>query len=120
MSEFNNEIERLDIENFIWVIFIILSLFSIIGNYDERLFLKEKNYYYKDQANKIFEFSLIVTFFIYLYFFYRNYEAYENSSLEMRKLYQVKVMGTLFLIIGILCSLYFQKSQSSFVGSPVL
>lgn len=120
MDDINEELKRLNIENLIWIIFIILSLLSILGNYDERMYLKEKNSYYKDQANKIFEFSLVVTFFIYLYFFTRNYEAYNNATIEQKELYQIKVIGTLFLIAGILCSLYFQQKQTNFFGSPAL
>ena len=113
----NNDIlNQINIEDIIWIIFIILSILNIYGNYNEKQYSKTHNNYYKVTSNKTFEFTIITTFFIYLYFFYRNYKAYQES--QNKELYRAKVLGSTFLIAGILCLLYFQEKQNHFIGSP--
>lgn len=115
-----DEIGRLNFEDLLWILFIILSLSNIYGDYEEKEYLKTNNYKYKNISNRIFEITLILTFFIYIYFFTRNYKAYEKASEEDKQLYSIKLLVSLFLIIGILCLIYFQTNQKSFVGSPAL
>lgn len=120
MESIYSEIDRLNFENILWFIFIVLSILNIIGDNYEKKFVSFNDYYYKMEANKIFEFTLIVSFFIYLYFLYRNYNSMNNVSNYMKEFYEIKFLGSLFLIIGILCLIYFQEKQTSFVGSPAL
>lgn len=120
MDSIHFEINRLNFENILWFIFIVLSILNIIGDNYEKKFVSFNDYYYKVEANKIFEFTLIVSFFIYLYFLYRNYNSMNNVSNDMKEFYEIKFLGSLFLIIGILCLIYFQEKQTSFVGSPAL
>lgn len=115
-----NDIERLNFENLLWIIFAGLSLLNILGDYNEEKYLKTSNNKFKNDSNIIFEFTLIVTFFIYIYFFSRNYKALENASLEDKKLYEIKLLGSSLLIAGIICLIYFQTKQSNFVGAPSL
>ena len=63
------EINRLNFEDFIWLIFIILGLMNIFGDYNEKEYLKSNNRMYENYANEIFELTLIITLFIYFYFF---------------------------------------------------
>lgn len=120
MDSIHSEIDRLNFENILWIIFIVLSILNIIGDNYEKKYVSFNDIYYKREANKIFEFTLIVTFFIYLYFLYRNYNSMNNVSDDMRGIYEIKFLGSIFLIIGILCLLYFQEKQTSFVGSPAI
>lgn len=115
-----DKLKDIKIEDIIWVIFIILSILSIYGNYLEKIYLKTNNKEYDNTANKIFEFTLIITLIAYLYFLYRNYIIYNNIEDSKKELYSYKVLGTLFLVIGILILLYFQEEQKSFVGSPII
>ena len=50
----------------------------------------------------------------------RNYNSINSVSNDMKEIYEIKFLGSLFLIIGILCLIYFQEKQTSFVGSPAL
>jgi hypothetical protein len=115
----NNEIKRLNIEDFIWIVFAILCIINIIGDYNEKEYIKLNNKYYKNNADKIFTFTLTITLLIYLYFFIRNYYVLEKAT-DKKRLYEIKVLGSILLIIGIICLLYFQKKQTSFEGSPAL
>jgi NADH:ubiquinone oxidoreductase subunit 2 (subunit N) len=115
-----NEINTLNFEDLLWVIFVITAIINMIGNYNEKEFLKTNNQIYKNKSNKLFEFTLIITFLIYIYFFSRNYQAYKNSTEEEKSLYTIKLLGSSFLIAGIICLIYFQYNQSSFIGSPAI
>lgn len=114
------EIFRLEFENLLWVIFIMLSLLNIYGDLDDEKFLKTNNTSYKMESNYIFNFTLTVTLFIYLYFFIRNYKKYESIDDSQKDIYLVKLLGSAFLIAGIICLLYFQNQQNSFLGSPAI
>lgn len=116
----NDEIKRLKFEDFLWIVFGSLCILNIYGDYNEKEYIETHDNIYKNSANKIFEFTIIITFFIYIYFFIRNYKAYEKSSPEEKQLYLIKVLGSSFLIAGIVCLFYFQKKQSSFTASPAL
>ena len=93
---------------------------NVYGDYKEEEYLKTNNQVFENQSNNIFEITLIITFFIYVYFFIRNYKFYEKASEEDKSLYLIKVLGSSFLIAGIICLIYFQTKQTSFVGSPAI
>ena len=116
----DKEIFRLDFENFLWFLFIILSFLNICGDNDDKKYLQSGESYYSREANHIFTFTLAVTFFIYLYFFVRNYKMYEAVSDSRKKLYLIKLLGSSFLIAGTICLWYFQNKESLFVGSPAI
>ena len=120
MDIFNNEIDRLNFEDFIWIIFIGLILLNILGDNFQKEFLKENIKEKEIKANNIFLFVLVVTFFIYLYFFIRNFSAFEKANDENKSLFFIKLLGSSFFIAGIICLIYFQSKQSSFIGTPAL
>ena len=108
------EIKRLNFEDFLWIVFIFLSIMNIYGDYNEKEFLKTNRKSFKDSANSIFELTIIVTFLIYIYFFVRNYNALEKATEEQKNLYAIKLLGSSLLIAGVLCLLYFQRKQRWF------
>lgn len=120
MDIFNNDLERLNFEDFIWVIFIGLILLNIVGDNFQKEFIKTNNKNDESKANNIFLFVLLVTLFIYLYFFVRNFNALERASEENKKLFFIKLLGSSFLIAGIICLIYFQFKQVDFIGTPAL
>lgn len=115
-----NKINRLKFEDFLWMLFAIISIMNIYGDYNEIEYLKTNNKTFEQKSNQIFEITLMVALLIYIYFFLRNYKAYEQSTIEEKNLYSIKLLGSSLLIAGILCLLYFQTKQTSFIGSPSL
>lgn len=113
-----NELNRLNFEDFLWIIFIAIGIITIYGNYNQKMYIKTKDDYFNKKSNDIFEIALTTSLLIYIYFFTRNYKAYNNSSKEEKNLYEIKLVGSSLFIIGILCLLHFQEKQTSFVGSP--
>jgi len=115
-----NELKRLKFEELLWIIFIIICILNIYGDKLEEKYIITKQQKYTNKSNKIFKITLIAVLLIYTYFFIRNYNAYKNSSLHEKKLYKKKLLGSSFLIVGILLLIYFQFKQKSFIGSPAL
>lgn len=115
-----NEINRFNFEDFLLLVFIVLSIINIYGDYNEKEFIKTSDRKYKNKANVIFEITLFVTLFIYLYFFIRNYNAYQKAEEKDKKLFIIKLIGSGLLIAGIICLIYFQDKQTSFTGTPAL
>lgn len=114
------ELKRLWFEDLLWIIFGILCFINVYGDN-----IQEKNLYINSsvlekKSNDVFTFTLIITFLIYIYFFIRNYNSYKNASNEQKRLYTLKILGSSFLIAGVICLIYFQTNIKSFVGAPSL
>lgn len=121
MNNKNSEINRLNFEDIIWLIFIVLSILNIFANDNQKKYVISENQYYEDNANKISVFVLIILLCIYLYFFLRNYNMYTNKGINANKTDLIKVIGSILFIGGTLCLLYFQvNSEDNFIGGPAL
>ena len=120
MDILNNDLERLDFENIIWIIFIVLAILNISGDNLLKDFIVTNDKSEESYANKIFLFVLVISLFIYIYFFIRNYNALENASDNEKSLFAIKLLGSALLIAGIICLIYFQSKQVDFVGAPAI
>lgn len=118
MNKDSNDILRLNFENFIWIVFITISVLNIIADNDEKKFINANNSVYKTEANNIFELTIFIIFLIYIYFAIRNYNALSNADDSQKSLYSIKFIGSIFLVVGSICLIYFQKKQANFMGSP--
>lgn len=110
-AEITSELKRLNFEDFLWIIFAILCIANVFGDRYDKEYLVTHNKNYQDESNKIFEITLIITFFIYIYFFVRNYHVYETVSEEQKTLYLIKVLGSSFLLAGVIRLIYFQTKH---------
>lgn len=111
----NSMIKRLTFENFIWIAFIIISALDIYG--DELL---KRNIRYHDQkaekrANKLFTGIAYFSVIIYIYFLLRNYSDYKKYK---NKNYEIRLLGSIFILIGSICLLYFLKNTTNETDSP--
>jgi len=110
-SEILNELRRIDFEDFVWGVFALLCIINIYGDYNEKEYLKRHDESFKTRSNYIFEITLISTFLIYIYFFIRNYKAYQKCSKEKKKLFLVKVLSSCFSLVASLCLIFVQTKQ---------
>lgn len=115
-----NELKRLNFENYLWILVSSLALLSILGNQNDKAFIETNNINYKLNANKTFELTLIISLFIYIYYFYRNYNNYKKASPQNRELLIVKLFGSALFIAATILLLYFQYNDRSFIGSPAI
>ena len=120
MNNIENEIRRLNFEDILWGIFIILSILNIVSNNYQKKYVITEYQIYEDKANNISIFVLTILVFVYLYFFNRNYNMY-NNKINFIKIYSIKLMRSFFFVIGALCLLYFQvNSDDNFIGGPAI
>lgn len=116
-----SEIDRLNFEDLLWIIFICLSILNIVANYYQKEYVISDYQYYEDKANNISIVVLSILVFVYLYFFTRNLNMYKNKYNEVTNADFIKVVGSLLFVIGTICLLYFQiNSDDNFIGGPAL
>lgn len=111
----DDELFRLNFENVLWIVFMSLAFLNILGDCASQKFLISQDSYYKRQSDSIFTLTLVITFLIYLYFLIRNLRQYQETPNYLKKMYLIKVFGSIFLISGIICLLYFQQKQKNIV-----
>ena len=120
MDNKSKELTRLNFENFLWIVFAFLCFLNIYGDKLQKEYINTNINNFEKQSNNVFTFTLIVTLFIYIYFFLRNYNSYMKSTNEEKNLYKIKVFGSIFLIVGIICLIYFQKNNENFIGTSAI
>ncbi|MBQ8219150.1 MAG: hypothetical protein IJZ79_05290 [Bacilli bacterium] len=117
------ELKRLNFEDIIWIIFIILSSLDILADNYQKKYLINNDKYYENIANKIYIIITIITILIYIYFFTRNYNLYQKSSPDQKDNLKIKLLGSIFLLIGGICLLSSQinnNQDNPFIGGPAL
>ena len=112
----NNELNRLNFEDIIWLIFAILSIFNIISNQDQKQYIITNNQKYEDSANSrtIFVLTILIIISGVGIGFYINKENKTKAD-------SIKVLGSLLFVTGTICLLYFQiHSKDNFIGGAEL
>ena len=120
MSIFDDDLKRLNLEDYIWIVFAILAFLNIVGDNLEKCFIRTNKKIYSDKASDIFMFILIISLIIYIYFFYRNYVFYIKANEKEKENLLIKLIGSSLLIGGVLCLIYFQYNQRDFIGTPAI
>ena len=104
-------LKLIDIESFIWIIYIFLIGFNLYSNYLEKLYLKTNQPFYKKKFQNINKAVLTVILLIYIYFVYIAYQDETSltryNSNKKKKFYTdlIFIASILFLIGGAI-SLY--------------
>ena len=76
----NNKIEELNIDEWIWIIFIILSLFNIYGDERSKCYYVSYNNKDKELSKNIFTTTVFISFLIYMYLFNKRYKVYKYNK----------------------------------------
>ncbi len=114
-----NELEELNLEIIIWIIFIILSAIKIYGDNIQQLFLIENNPKYEKKAQYLFTFTITISIILYLYFVYRNYNKFQESICNHNSLLPgIRLLGSIFIVIGVFFILYYQINEETPLGTP--
>ena len=107
-------LKEVQVEDYIWIIYIFLAIFAIVSNQHEKEYIKKHSKRDESVFRTINTEIFIVTFLIYLYFVYINYKHIKrlgpNSSPKQVLLANAGVVeAILFLIAGgisLLISIY--------------
>lgn len=108
-------IKRLYFEDLIWIAFIVVSIIDIYGDS-----LVRKSILYGDKsankkANKLFLGLVVFSVLVYTYFLIRNYndyQKYKNTN------YQIRLTGSMLILLGTFCLLYFQLNNIMEIDTP--
>lgn len=118
MNILDDDLKRLNFEDIVFVILIVITIMNIYANQLQKKYIKDKDISSQIEANKIYLFVLVVGLILYFYFLYRNYHSYKNASDEDKELFIYKVLGSSFIVAGTICLIYFQVNDPNFIGSP--
>ena len=106
----NREIERINIENIIWLIYFFLIGFSIYSNYLETKYLNEKDLAAREKFRTINETIFFIILLIYLYFLYLNWQDITSlnftSSLNKVKLTTYSFIASILFVLAGIITLY--------------
>ena len=102
------EIERISFETLLSIIFIMTSLLNILGNKFHLEYLITSNNEKEKISKDIYVLVLIITIIIYYYFINRDYRflisAKDNNG-NIKHAF-LRLLGSVFLMIGVLLILY--------------
>lgn len=101
------QLQRIDTEDFIWVIYFFIALAAIISDTYEKQFLINKDLKSQKKFKTINITIFIVALFIYVYFVFINYQDIkalkrDASKKEVLNQHLSLVAALLFLVAGVI------------------
>lgn len=111
-TEKRQTLKRIDIESFIWIIYIFLVCFNLYSNYLEKLYLKTNQPFYKKKFKSINKVVLAVILLIYVYFVYVAYQdetsltRYKTNNKKKKFYTDLIFIASILFLIGGAISLY--------------
>ena len=103
----NNELREVTINEWIWIIFVLLSLLNIYGDELEKISIKEKHIHDKNAKN-IFLLTSSVGLIIYLYFTINSYKKLKQSREKNKncETQEINFLGQSLVLIGAALLIY--------------
>ena len=122
MNDNTSKVKELEFEKVLWCVVIFLSALNIYGDNLEQLFFKNNNIGAEKKAKRIFVFTITVSLIIYLYYVYRNYKYYSVSKFKRNDtfLYLIRLIGSIFVVVGVIFILYYEVKEKTPVGTPTI
>ena len=95
----NDDIRRLNFEDYVWIVFVFLCFLNIYGNQLEKIFLRTNSPYFQRKSNSYYIIALVIVFLIYSYSITRNLYQFHKASPQDKALYSIKVLGSILLTL---------------------
>lgn len=109
-SNINKKLKELDIEDFIWVIYIGIIIMSWYANSLERKYFTKNDLQAKTKYREIMIGIFIILLFAYLYFLYSSYQSLKelkaSDSDKKKELVILSFIGSLLILISGIIFLY--------------
>ena len=106
----NNRLRDIEIENNIWIIYLVIIFLSFLANKLEKEFFLYKNLQAREEYQNIMIIIFIILLIIYIYFFINAYNAFKKinpfDNSKKKQLIYLSVMASFFLVISGLIYLY--------------
>lgn len=122
MNNKNDLLKSLNEDEFISGIFIGVTLITIIGDEFVRKYYKNDDLKEFIKAKKLFILGLVVTLIIYLIFVKKNKINLESRIKNNRETFpaRIRLFGSLLLVIGTICLIFFQINDDSITNGPLI
>ena len=120
MNNTLSKIRELEFEKILWFFFMFISALNIYSDNLEELFLINNDINLEQTSKKIFTFTIAVSLLIYLYFGYRNYKYVKISTDEEKQLACIRFAGSILIIVGTICILFYDIKDQEPVGAPTI
>ena len=109
-DELNKRLKQLNIEDFIWIIYLGIIALSFYSNNIERKYFISKNSSFKKKYQNINIIIFSILLIVYLYFFKNTIDDLKklkpNDSEKKKKLVYFSFVGSLFIAISGIIFLY--------------
>lgn len=109
-DEIKNRLKAIKIEDFIWIIYIIIIILSFYANSLEKKYFISKNQSAKEKYREIIIFIFSILIVVYSYFLISSINDIKNlkesDSLKKRKLEYLSFIASLLILISGIIFLY--------------
>lgn len=114
------KLSNLKLDNILSIAIIIVSFVNIIGDLIEQQGVINNDSNKKELSHDIYTFAVICSIVLYLVFFARSKKALDEAiSKNEDTFYQgIRLLGSVFFILGILCIFYFTINDNENIDSP--
>lgn len=114
-DELNKRINQINIENFIWIIYIVIIFMSWYSNFLEKKYFIYNDLNSKEKYRKIIIGIFVVLVVIYFYFFKSSYNDLKNLNLcdsnKKKNLTFIAMIASLLILISGILYLYIAISD---------
>ena len=120
IDEIQKQLSELKLDNILSVAIIVLSIFNIIGDLIEQESVTTNDNDKKLIAHNIYTLAVIGSIILYLIFFKRSKNSLDEAISNNKDTfpYKVRLIGSIFFVIGILCVFYFTVNEPQNTDSP--
>lgn len=109
-KELNNKISQLNIEDFIWIIYLLIIIMSYYSNHLERNYYLTNNVNNKNRYRKIMVKIFCILIVVYVYFLKNSVDDLNNlkptDSEKKKKLVTLSFLASLFIAVSGFIFLY--------------
>ena len=102
----NNRIKQIHIENYIWLLYLVIIGLSFYANYKEEDFFLHKNINSKEEYRKINAFIFILLIMGYLYFEKEAINSLKSTNPSRIKFDILSLIGSSFVLVSGIIFLY--------------
>ena len=119
-SQRNNGIHNLSRDNILSTIIIGVTLLTITGNNTYKKYYKTGLTKYINNARTLYLISLFCALIIYIIFEISNYETLKRKVMTSSnpKSAFIRLVGSVLIVIGTLCFIYYQSNEEYPAGGP--
>lgn len=114
-QDLDKRINSLNTEDFIWIIYIGIIIFSYVANHEERKYFLTKDENAKKNYRTIMIFIFVILVIIYLYFLKDSIDSIKNlspnASYKERYLNYMSLIASLLIVIAGMIYLYIAISD---------